>query len=92
MVADEAAEQLELEIVRRLRVLALVCTPEATDVIEQAMLIPGLQAPQWVELLTSEDREAAQRAATGIRDALWPGGPPESVSGTPLGRLLAAAA
>lgn len=88
MVNEKAAEQLEREMIRAMRVLALVATPEADDVLEQTIWAPGMRAREWVRLLQDPDDAVAARAAEGVKDALWPDGTPNRLAGTALGRLL----
>jgi hypothetical protein len=81
----DASEQLELELVRRVRPLALLGQHVVEEAIQRAMF----DSPDWCDVLHGDDRQKAERAAAGIMDALHPDGPPLDWWTTPLGRLIA---
>jgi hypothetical protein len=81
----DASEQLELELVRRVRPLALLGQHVVEEAIQRAMF----DSPDWCDVLHGDDRQKAERAAAGIMDALYPDGPPLDWWTTPLGHLIA---
>ncbi len=87
MLMSVVAEQLELEMVRRLHVVGLLDRPTANRAVEQ---VPW-SAALWGSMLEGSDRALAERVAPDLAVALWPPGvarPPQRWWRTPLGRAL----
>lgn len=76
-------EQLAVEIVTRLRVVALLDDKVARSVVGAASSAPGA----WAGVLA--DAGAAGRVAADLVAVLWPSGAPVEWWGSPLGRRLA---
>lgn len=77
------AEQVEIEIASRLRVVALLGEDAAEVVMGRAVTAPTI----WAGVLA--DDAAAARVAADLLAVLWPDGVPVGWWGTPLGRRLA---